>query len=128
MIVAGLGFRQGVQAAEVELALDCALQSLGPAASALRCLAVPLRKAEEPAASFVARARGIELMLIPQAALEAAAARTVSRSVHALRAMNVPSVAEAAAIAAAGSRARLLVPRVVRGSVTCALAEGDGTP
>ena len=127
MIVAGLGFRRGVQPAEVERALDHALRSLGPNAPLVGCLAVPARKAEEPAPSLVAKMRGIRLRLIPQDALEAAAAKAVSRSIHALQAMNVPSVAEAAALAGAGHRARLLVPKVVEGSVTCALAEGEGT-
>ena len=128
MIVAGLGFKRGVEPAEVERALDRALRTLGPMAGFLDCLAVPVRKAEESAPAAVARTRGIQLVLIPQEALEAVAAQTVSRSIHALKAMNVPSVAEAAALAAAGQGARLLVPKVVEGSVTCALAEGNGTP
>jgi cobalt-precorrin 5A hydrolase len=126
MIVAGLGFRRGVKPAEVERALDRALRILGPVSGLLDCLAVPVRKAGEAAPSVVARTRGLQLVVIPQEALEAAAAQTVSRSVHALRTMNVPSVAEAAALAGAGRGARLLVPKVVEGSVTCALAEGDG--
>jgi cobalt-precorrin 5A hydrolase len=128
MIVAGLGFRRGVDPAEVERALDRALRALGPIATLVDCLAVPVRKAEEGAPSVVAQARGIQLLLIPQEALEAVAGQTVSQSEHALRVMNVPSVAEAAALAAAGHGARLLVPKVVEGSVTCALAEGDGKP
>jgi cobalt-precorrin 5A hydrolase len=127
MVVAGLGFKRGVQPAEVERALDLALQNLGSNTAAVTCLAVPSRKAAEPAPAFVAKARGMELKLVPQEELEAAASRTVSRSIHALKAMNVPSVAEAAALAAAGPHARLLVPKIATESVTCALAEGDGT-
>jgi cobalt-precorrin 5A hydrolase len=37
--------------------------------------------------------------------------------------VGVPSLAEAAALAAAGPTARLLVARIAIGSVTCALAE-----
>jgi cobalt-precorrin 5A hydrolase len=40
----------------------------------------------------------------------------------------VPSVAEAAALAAGGPKARLILPRIVVGPVTCALAEMDETP
>jgi len=39
----------------------------------------------------------------------------------------VHSVAEAAALAAAGPGARLLAPRVAVGPVTCALAQGEIT-
>jgi len=40
----------------------------------------------------------------------------------------VPSVAEAAALAAAGPDARLIVPRIAVGPATCALAETEAGP
>jgi cobalt-precorrin 5A hydrolase len=40
----------------------------------------------------------------------------------------VPSVAEAAALAAAGPAARLIGPRLVIGSATCALAASETPP
>jgi cobalt-precorrin 5A hydrolase len=40
----------------------------------------------------------------------------------------VPSVAEAAALAAGGPRARLILPRIAVGPVTCALAESGDAP
>jgi cobalt-precorrin 5A hydrolase len=40
----------------------------------------------------------------------------------------VPSVAEAAALAAGGPKARLILPRIVVGPVTCALAESGDAP
>ena len=64
-------------------------------------------------------------MLIAQNALEAADARTLTRSARSMDTFNVHSVAEAAALAAAGPGARLLAPRVAVGPVTCALAEGE---
>jgi cobalt-precorrin 5A hydrolase len=45
-----------------------------------------------------------------------------------MSAMNVHSVAEAAALAAAGPGARLLAPRLAVGPVTCALAESEIAP
>jgi cobalt-precorrin 5A hydrolase len=42
--------------------------------------------------------------------------------------MNVPSVAEASALAAAGPNARLLVERLAVGAVTCALAQSESSP
>ena len=58
-------------------------------------------------------------------ALEEADLRTVTRSARSMDTLNVRSVAEAAALAAAGPNSRLLAPRVVVGPVTCALAAGD---
>jgi cobalt-precorrin 5A hydrolase len=40
----------------------------------------------------------------------------------------VPSVAEAAALAACGPKATLILARIVVGPVTCALASAEGTP
>jgi cobalt-precorrin 5A hydrolase len=40
----------------------------------------------------------------------------------------VPSVAEAAALAAGGPRSRLLAPRIAVGPATCALAVSGDTP
>jgi cobalt-precorrin 5A hydrolase len=40
----------------------------------------------------------------------------------------VPSVAEAAALAAGGPAARLIAPRIAVGPATCALADSRGGP
>jgi cobalt-precorrin 5A hydrolase len=42
--------------------------------------------------------------------------------------MGVPCVAEAAALAAGGPAARLLVPRIAVGPATCALATSGAVP
>jgi cobalt-precorrin 5A hydrolase len=62
-------------------------------------------------------------VLITQDALEEADLRTLTRSRRSMATLNVRSVAEAAALAAAGPHSRLLAPRVAVGPVTCALAE-----
>jgi cobalt-precorrin 5A hydrolase len=54
--------------------------------------------------------------------------RTVTRSERVVALMGVPSVAEAAALAAGGTKARLLAPRIALGPATCALAATGGTP
>lgn len=127
MIVAGMGFRRGVSREEIELALDRTLASLESEPHDLKCIAVAARKGDERALVTVAQARKVELVLVPQHSLEAAGSRTVSRSERSLEAMNVPSVAEAAALAAAGENGRLLRSRQVHGSVTCAIATSEGT-
>jgi cobalt-precorrin 5A hydrolase len=128
VIVAGLGCRKGVSAAEVESALEAALAHHRLSAHQLKRIAVPALKGTEAGVIAAAAARGVVPTLIAQSALEAASPHTLTRSARSMEAMNVHSVAEAAALAAAGPNARLLAPRVAVGPVTCALAEGDNGP
>jgi cobalt-precorrin 5A hydrolase len=117
-MVAGIGCRSGVSAEQVESALAAAL---GPGQS-LSLIATPTAKGHEPGIIAAAAARGVPLVLISQSDLEAANAATLTHSDHSMAAMNVHSVAEAAALAGAGPQSRLLGPRVAVGPVTCALA------
>jgi cobalt-precorrin 5A hydrolase len=128
MIVAGLGYRQGVTAAEVESALAAALLRDLPPGERLGGMAAPARKAGEPGLLAAAAARGLSVVPVEQEALERASARTLTASAPSSAAMNVPSVAECAALAAAGPDARLLAPRLVTGPVTCALAVAGAAP
>jgi cobalt-precorrin 5A hydrolase len=129
VIVAGIGCRTGVSATEVDLAIEAALrQSTGRLPHTLQLIATAAARAGESGVIVAAAARGIPLVLISQPDLEAADARTLTQSARSLAAMNVGSVAEAAALAGAGRNARLLGPRVTVGPVTCALAFFDGSP
>ena len=128
VIVVGLGFRKGISAAQVESALAAAVHATRADHGHLGCIAVPAAKGAEAGIVAVAAARGAALVLIEQADLEAADARTMTRSVRAMRTLNVHCVAEAAALAAAGPEGRLLAPRIIVGPVTCALAEASVGP
>ncbi|MEA3197279.1 MAG: cobalt-precorrin hydrolase [Gammaproteobacteria bacterium] len=125
VIVAGVGCRKDISAAQVESAIEAALLHNRLAGHELGLIAVPAVKGTEAGIVAAAAARGVRLMLIAQKALEAADVRTLTRSARSMETMNVHSVAEAAALAAAGPNARLLAPRVAVGPVTCALAEGE---
>jgi cobalt-precorrin 5A hydrolase len=125
LITAGIGCRKAISAAQVEAALQTALRLNALADSQLGLIAAPAVKGSEPGLRAAAAARGVLLRLIPQPLLEGANPRTLTRSARSMAAMNVHSVAEAAALAAAGPHARLLAPRIAVGPVTCALAEGD---
>lgn len=125
MIVAGIGCRKGISAADVQAAIEAAFLPTVFASRQLGLIAAPAVKGTEAGIRDAATARGLRLMLIPQSALEAASPHTLTRSVRSMAAMSVPSVAEAAALAGAGPNARLLAPRVAVGPVTCALAEGE---
>jgi len=125
MIVAGIGCRSGVDAAEVEAAIAAVLLERRVTGNELGLIAIPSSKSQESGVVTAAAARRLPIVLISQAALEAVSELAVTRSARAMAAMNVNSVAEAAALAGAGSHSRLLGPRVAVGPVTCALAEGE---
>jgi cobalt-precorrin 5A hydrolase len=127
MIVAGVGCRRGTSAAEIETAIAAALAQAGLASHALDLLATAAFKGDEPGIVAAAAARGGELILIAQPDLERAGGRaTHSRRVAELT--GVGSVAEAAALAAGGPAARLVVPRIAIGPATCALARSEAAP
>ena len=122
MIVAGIGCRAGATAQEIDAAIAAALSNGGLAKDALKLIATSSAKATEQGIATAASARGLRLMLVEQADLEAASGRAVTKSERVQELMGVPSVAECAALAAAGNDARLVVPRVAVGFATCALA------
>lgn len=128
MIVAGIGCRAGASAHDIEAVLTAALAQAQPEAGVLGVVATSLAKSREPGIAAAATARGARLVAVPQAELEAAGARVVTRSERVVAIAGVPSVAEAAALAAAGPDARLLVPRIAIGPATCALAIAGGQP
>jgi cobalt-precorrin 5A hydrolase len=128
MIVAGIGCRKGASAHEINAVISAALSRAGLQAQALDAIAAPAVKGGEPGIAAAARDLGVPLVLVPQADLEAAGARTITRSERIISLMGVPSAAEAAALAAAGAAARLLAPRTAIGPATCALATSEAAP
>ncbi len=127
IIVAGIGCRRGAAAAAIEAAIATALARAGLSKPQLDALATAAFKADEPGIAAAAQARGVRLVLVAQGSLERAGdLATHSRRVTEL--VGVGSVAEAAALAAAGDGARLIVPRVVVGEATCALASSYRNP
>jgi len=128
MIVAGVGCRKGASAREVGAAISAALSRAGLRADALDAIAAPALKSGEAGIAAAASDLGVPLVLVPQAELEAAGARTMTRSERVVALMGVPSAAEAAALAAAGPAARLVAPRTAVGTATCALATSEAKP
>jgi cobalt-precorrin 5A hydrolase len=127
MIIAGIGCRRRVSATEVRAAIAAAMAQLSPSVPRLQLIALPTSKDGEAGVFDAAESLGVGVVLISQVALEEANARTFTRSARSLVEMNVHSVSEAAALAAAGVGSRLLAPRIALGPVTCALAEGPVT-
>jgi cobalt-precorrin 5A hydrolase len=125
VIVAGVGCRRGAAAADIKAAITTALARCGLAAGALGLIATSISKGAEESIAAAACALGVPIALVPQRDLENAGHRTVTKSARVLLRTGVPSLAEAAALAAAGPAARLLAPRVAVGPATCALAESS---
>lgn len=128
MIVAGVGCRRGALAPDIEAAIRAALDRAGVASDALRCIATTAAKNGEAGIAVAAEKLGVELVLVPDADLIAASDRAATRSARVQALTGVPSVAETAALAAAGPAARLISPRLIVGGVTCALAASGGAP
>jgi cobalt-precorrin 5A hydrolase len=118
VIVAGLGFRRGADVA----ALRAALAALG--AVHIDRLATAADKADAAALRQLAAEMGVMVVAVDAGLMAAQPVVTHSARVIALR--GTGSVAEAAALAAAGDGARLIAPRVISscGMATAALAEG----
>jgi cobalt-precorrin 5A hydrolase len=122
MIVAGVGCRRGAPAPDIEAAIHAALAQAGVASAALDVIATAAAKQNEAGIETAAANFGVSVVIVSDAALQAAGDRTETKSQRVLELTGVPSVAEAAALAAAGPSARLITPRLVIGSATCALA------
>lgn len=128
MIVVGIGCRRGATAQDVEAAIAAALKETGCADDELVLMATSDGKGDEPGIKAAAAARGLRLVLVRPAELEAAGARTQSSSPRVKALAGVPSVAEAAALFAAGPSSALVAPRLAVGPVTCALVRTEALP
>jgi cobalt-precorrin 5A hydrolase len=128
MIVAGVGCRRGTSAAAIEAVIAAALARAGLARGGLDLIAAPAAKNDEPGIAAAASALGVRLILVPQRDLVSAGSRVTTFSQRVMILMGVPSVAEAAALAAGGPAAHLVVPRIALGPATCALAVAGGGP
>lgn len=117
MRVAGFGFRAQV----TEGALEAALHAAG-GAGAVQALATAADKAGHPALAALALRLALPVRAVPLPAITAADAAPAPRAPARYAGK---SLAEAAALAAAGPGARLLAPRAVSPdrTATCAIAE-----
>jgi cobalt-precorrin 5A hydrolase len=127
MMVAGVGCRRGTSAAAIETVIAAALARAGMARGTLDALATPAGKRDEAGIVAAAAALGVPLVLIAQNDLVNAGSRVTTRSSRVATLMGVPCVAEAAALAAGGPAARLLLTRIAIGPATCALATTEAS-
>ncbi len=120
-VIAGIGCRSGCSAREILALLEQALQQAD--APGLTALATSDHKRDEQGIIEAAKELDKPLHFISREGLMSAQSmlRTVSEKVA--EHTGFPSIAEAAALAAAGPDARLLLARIHTERVTCALAE-----
>jgi cobalt-precorrin 5A hydrolase len=123
-LIAGIGLRPGTSEADILACLDEALAAAGlTGATGLR-FATLAGRVEEAGLLAAAASRNAELVAIPDEALKGFEAACATRSTRIASLYGVGSVAEAAALAAAGPGGRLVQRRIATGRVTCAIARG----
>ncbi|NUB11004.1 cobalamin biosynthesis protein [Azospirillum sp. Vi22] len=123
-IAAGIGCRAGCPGAEIAGMLRAAFEeaALDEAARRAVQLAAPMHKRNEAGVAEAARLLALPLRFVDDSALAAVQDRVRTRSARVEAAVGVASVAEAAALAAAGPGSTLLLPRRSTPRATCALA------
>jgi cobalt-precorrin 5A hydrolase len=122
MIVAGVGFRRGVDADEIVSLVEQALARAALGCETLDQLATVEALATLPAFVIAADRLAVPAISIAAPALAAAAPLVRTQSARSLAAHGVGSVAEAAALAAGAPQAELILERIASASATCALA------
>ena len=114
-------------AAALALVQQCCRQA-GLAPDDIALIASLESKAPEDIVAGLARHYGWAVQFFSAAILEAETPRLLNPSEAVFRAVGCHGVAEAAALAAAGPDARLVIPKTATGGITCAIARrgGDG--
>jgi cobalt-precorrin 5A hydrolase len=122
MIAAGIGCKRDAPASDIEAAIRAALARADMTADALDAIATIEAKSAEAGIRAAAATLGVAVVIVPERELVAAGERVTTQSERVLALAGVGSVAEAAALAAAGPSATLIATRIVVGAATCALA------
>jgi cobalt-precorrin 5A hydrolase len=128
VIAAGVGCRRGASAPDIEAAIRAALASANITADALDVIATIEAKSAEAGIHAAAEILGVSVVIVPEPELATAGDRVETHSERVFAFAGVGSVAEAAALAAAGPSAKLIAPRVAMGAATCALAASPPAP
>jgi cobalt-precorrin 5A hydrolase len=124
MIAVGVGCKSGVTADDVITLVEEGLSRVeGETIAGLFTVA---SKAHESGLAEAAASLSLPLLFLPEIALQKVACRAETRSERVVALFGVPSIAETAALVGAGEGSTLIVPRMSRGGVTCAIAKSLG--
>ena len=121
----GLGFRRRCTAETLAGLVGEARARLAadhPALAGSPAVLATIAEKDRPVLHAAAALLGLPVLVLPKAALAGTEDRITVASEAARACLGVPSVAEAAALAAAGPGARLLVARIAAADATCAVA------
>ncbi|MFO1122154.1 MAG: precorrin-3B C(17)-methyltransferase [Hyphomicrobiales bacterium] len=121
-LVLGVGCERGVAAAEVIAHAEAVLAAARLAPQSLSFVASIDVKEDETAIHAVARHFGVPARFFAADELRAESSRLKNPSTLVEREVGTPGVAEAAALAAAGRQAELVVEKTKSARVTCAVA------
>jgi cobalt-precorrin 5A hydrolase len=119
-IIVGVGCRRGVEPSKIEQAVELAVKDAGATIEQVRLMASADIKADEEGLILAARRLGIPLRFIPSEDIRSTT-RIFTRSLFVQEQVNLPAVAEPAALLA-GRRTQLILPRKVYNGVTAAVA------
>jgi cobalt-precorrin 5A hydrolase len=125
-VAIGVGCRLGSSANAIEALVRHALDR-APQTERLGVFTI-LDKSTEPGLIAAARRLGLDLVFLTRDALREQAPFVQTRSIRSGTRFGVPSVAEAAALAGAGTGGVLIFPRIVSQGVTCAIARSRDDP
>jgi len=127
MLIAGIGCRAGTSAEAVLEALAAAVRECHIEQRSIDAIATASAKGSERGIIEAAARLRLPLVLVDSGAMRRVAESALTASTRVLALKGVPSVAETAALAAAGTAARLLAPRAATATATCAIAWGADT-
>jgi cobalt-precorrin 5A hydrolase/precorrin-3B C17-methyltransferase len=122
VLAVGIGCERDAPADEVLALVREVLEGAGLAAGAVACVASLMLKADEPAVHAAAAELGVPARFFTAAELEAETPRLANPSDLVFREVRCHGVAEAAALAAAGPAAELVVVTTRSARATCAVA------
>jgi cobalt-precorrin 5A hydrolase len=126
VIVAGIGFRSGTSADEIERVVRLALSLFQLPAERLEIIATESAKATDAAFTEATGRFSLKPSACSLEELDRVAGQVLTPSKFVLETKGVPSIAEASALVVAGRNARLLGTRVATQQATCAIAVGEG--
>lgn len=124
VIAIGIGCRAGASAANIASLVQRTLDEARLDRESAKLFTVDTKR-DEVGVLKASRLLAMPVVFLSREALAARAADAVTRSERVEALYDVPSIAETAALAGAGSGSRLVVSRVSAGAVTCAIAIGS---
>jgi len=121
MIAIGLGCKSGTRADDIVALVEDALSRIS--SDTISGLFTIADKAHETGLHEAAARLSLPLLFLPDSAVKNVACKAETRSDRVVALFGLPSIAETAALAGAGDGSHLVLARISRNGVTCAIAQ-----